>query len=55
MNNFEISDSTVYISKDKKSSVKKPENFYFNENYRGESEKLYLMGTFAYQDEANNA
>lgn len=55
MNNFEISDSTVYISKDKKSSVKKPENFYFNENYRGESEKLYLMGTFAYQDKANNA
>ena len=51
MNDFEISDSTVYISKDKKSSVKKPENFYFNENYRGESEKLYLMGTF----EANNA
>lgn len=51
MNNFEISDSTVYISKDKKSSVKKPENFYFNENYRGESEKLYLMGTFSYDKE----
>ena len=51
MNNFEISDSTVYISKDKKSSVKKPKNFYFNENYRGESEKLYLMGTFSYDKE----
>ena len=51
MNNFEISDSTVYISKDKKTSVKKPENFYFNENYRGESEKLYLMGTFSYDKE----
>lgn len=51
MNNFEISDSTIYISKDKKSSVKKPENFYFNENYRGESEKLYLMGTFSYDKE----
>lgn len=52
---FDITNSTVYISKDKNILTEKPEDFAFDENYKSSSEKLYLMGTFAYQDEADNA
>lgn len=52
---FDVANSTVYISKDKNILTEKPENFTFDENYKSSSEKLYLMGTFGYQDEADNA
>lgn len=52
---FDVANSTVYISKDKNILTEKPENFTFDENYKSSSDKLYLMGTFAYQDEADNA
>lgn len=52
---FDVANSTVYISKDKNILTEKPENFTFDENYKSSSNKLYLMGTFAYQDEADNA
>ena len=52
---FDVTNSTVYISKDKNILTEKPENFTFDENYKSSSNKLYLMGTFAYQDEADNA
>lgn len=52
---FDIANSTVYISKDKNILTEKPEDFTFDENYKSSSNKLYLMGTFAYQDEADNA
>lgn len=52
---FDVANSTVYISKDKNILTEKPEDFTFDENYKSSSEKLYLMGTFAYQDEADNA
>lgn len=52
---FDVANSTVYISKDKNILTEKPKNFTFDENYKSSSEKLYLMGTFGYQDEADNA
>lgn len=52
---FDVANSTVYISKDKNILTEKPENFTFDENYKSSSNKLYLMGTFGYQDEADNA
>ena len=52
---FDVANSTVYISKDKNILTEKPEDFTFDENYKSSSDKLYLMGTFAYQDEADNA
>lgn len=52
---FDVANSTVYISKDKNILTEKPEDFTFDENYKSSSNKLYLMGTFAYQDEADNA
>lgn len=52
---FDITNSTVYISKDKNILTEKPEDFAFDENYKSSSEKLYLMGTFAYQNEDDNA
>lgn len=52
---FDVVNSTVYISKDKKILTEKPEDFTFDEDYKSSSDKLYLMGTFAYQDEADNA
>lgn len=52
---FDVANSTVYISKDKNILTEKPENFTFDENYKSSSDKLYLMGTFGYQDEADNA
>ena len=52
---FDVTNSTVYISKDKNILTEKPENFTFDENYKSSSNKLYLMGTFGYQDEADNA
>lgn len=51
---FDIANSTVYISKDKTILTEKPEDFAFDEDYKSSSDKLYLMGTFAYQDEADN-
>ena len=48
---FDITSSTVYISKNKEILTEKPEDFAFDEDYKSSSEKLYLMGTFAYQDE----
>ena len=52
---FDITSSTVYISKNKEILTEKPEDFAFDEDYKSSSEKLYLMGTFAYQDEDENA
>lgn len=52
---FDITNSTVYISKDKNILTEKPEDFTFDENYKSSSNKLYLMGTFAYQNEDDNA
>lgn len=52
---FDVANSTVYISKDKNILTEKPEDFTFDENYKSSSDKLYLMGTFAYQDEAENS
>lgn len=52
---FDVANSTVYISKDKNILTEKPEDFTFDENYKSSSNKLYLMGTFGYQDEADNA
>lgn len=52
---FDVANSTVYISKDKNILTEKPEDFAFDENYKSSSEKLYLMGTFAYQNEDDNA
>lgn len=52
---FNVANSTVYISKDKNILTEKPEDFTFDENYKSSSDKLYLMGTFGYQDEADNA
>lgn len=52
---FDVANSTVYISKDRKILTEKPEDFTFDENYKSSSEKLYLMGTFAYQNEDDNA
>lgn len=52
---FDVANSTVYISKDKNILTEKPENFTFDENYKSSSNKLYLMGTFGYQDVADNA
>lgn len=52
---FDVANSTVYISKDRKILTEKPEDFTFDENYKSSSDKLYLMGTFAYQDEAENS
>ena len=52
---FDVANSTVYISKDKKILTEKPEDFAFDENYKSSSEKLYLMGTFAYQNDDDNA
>lgn len=52
---FDVANSTVYISKDKNILTEKPEDFTFDENYKSSSDKLYLMGTFGYQDEADNA
>ena len=52
---FDITNSTVYISKDKKILTEKPEDFAFDEDYKSSSDKLYLMGTFAYQNEADDA
>lgn len=52
---FDVANSTVYISKDKNILTEKPEDFTFDEDYKSSSEKLYLMGTFAYQNEDDNA
>ncbi len=52
---FDVANSTVYISKDKNILTEKPEDFTFDENYKSSSNKLYLMGTFAYQNEDDNA
>lgn len=52
---FDVANSTVYISKDKNILTEKPKDFTFDENYKSSSNKLYLMGTFGYQDEADNA
>ena len=52
---FDVANSTVYISKDKTILTEKPEDFAFDEDYKSSSEKLYLMGTFAYQNEDENA
>lgn len=52
---FDITNSTVYISKDKNILTEKPEDFAFDEDYKTSSDKLYLMGTFAYQNEDDNA
>lgn len=52
---FDVANSTVYISKDKNILTEKPEDFTFDENYKSSSDKLYLMGTFAYQNEDDNA
>lgn len=52
---FDVANSTVYISKDKNILTEKPEDFAFDENYKSSSNKLYLMGTFAYQNEDDNA
>ncbi len=52
---FDVANSTVYISKDKKILTEKPEDFAFDENYKSSSDKLYLMGTFAYQNDDKNA
>lgn len=52
---FDVANSTVYISKAKTILTEKPEDFAFDEDYKSSSEKLYLMGTFAYQNEDENA
>lgn len=52
---FDVANSTVYISKDKNILTEKPEDFTFDEDYKSSSNKLYLMGTFAYQNEDDNA
>lgn len=52
---FDVANSTVYISKDKNILTEKPEDFTFDENYKSSSNKLYLMGTFAYQNKDDNA
>lgn len=52
---FDVANSTVYISKDKNILTEKPEDFAFDEDYKTSSDKLYLMGTFAYQNEDDNA
>ena len=51
---FDITSSTVYISKNKEILTEKPEDFAFDEDYKSSSDKLYLMGTFAYQNEDGN-